>query len=110
MRTLADDVLALADDAMERIPAPGEGDTDGEESSPSGDVPEDAPDPLEERDPAEPADDHDASQLAMAAGAPLGLAPQPDEAPTQGDDEGADDETIEQRPEDEDTAERPSSA
>jgi cell division initiation protein len=109
VRTLADDVLGLADDAMERIPTPGGGDTDGEESSPSGDAPEDALDPLEERDPAEPADDQDASRLALAAGAPLGLAPQPDEALAQGDDD-ADDETIEERPEDEDTAERPSSA
>jgi hypothetical protein len=105
VRTLADDVLALADDAMERIPAPGDRDRDAEESFPPGEAPEE---PLDERDTPEP-DDRDASRLAIAAGAPLGLAPEPDDAPTQGD-EGADDETIEQRPEDEDTADRPSSA
>ena len=108
VRTLADDVLALADDAIERLPAPSDqgGIAEGSAETSAAEGPDE---PVDAE--ARPDGGDDAREGAPGpTSTPIGLAPPPSD-PSSRDDEGAaDDATIEHRPEDEDTAERPPGA
>lgn len=114
IRTLADDVLALADDAMERMPAPDEQDEDRGRPGRAGAGGPGPPGPL-----VADVDAGGGDEDAAATGpAPLGLATEPPTGEARADDTivdappdespgVAEDMTLEEGSEDEDTAERP---
>lgn len=112
IRTLADDVLALADDAIERLSAPGG--EQGEDERGAGGGPAGQEEPVDAERPGvlDRPEGGAAGAGAMSTGSPpLGVGAEPPAGDASSEeDEEPDDVTVEQRPEDEDTAERPPGA